>query len=383
MDGNGWLESMSFMLTDWLMLVTAAAYYAVLLAAVVLVVNVLFRRWISAGQMALLWGLVLLRLVVPVVPSSPLSLESLLQPAEQASETRNTMPATPGNAIAIANPASDSANALSETAATKAASKAPEESNWEMVISDSVPLVWMLVGVCGLGYTVAGYVWFRRRVARVVSSADERILRLWAECCERANVKRTGRIVQFDGIDQPAVMGVFRPTLLLPTNGVKLDDEQLRMVMLHELAHVRRWDVAGNWALVFVRVIHWWNPGYWMAAARYRSLREQACDAFVVRKLEGQSAHGYGELLLALAARRPTESKWRVMLSASILSFFPLRFRLRAVQVRLSALRRAHVRHGRWPLLYSEGRLRRAAGKRANTTLRKFLRWFVKRPSRA
>jgi beta-lactamase regulating signal transducer with metallopeptidase domain len=161
-------------------------------------------------------------------------------------------------------------------------------------------------------------------------------------------LKRAGRVVQFDGVEQPAIMGVLRPTLLLPTDGVELDDYQLRMVMLHELAHVRRGDIAANWALVVIRSIHWCHPVYWLAVARFRSLREQACDAFVVRKMEGESPNGYGKLLLTLAERRPNGTTWRVMLPASILSFFPSLFRQHAVRVRLKALRGANVKRRPW-----------------------------------
>src|SRR5580704_1947551 len=58
-----------------------AGLSAALLAAVVLVINVLFRRWLSARQMGLLWGFVLVRLLFPIAPSSIFSLQNLLPPA--------------------------------------------------------------------------------------------------------------------------------------------------------------------------------------------------------------------------------------------------------------------------------------------------------------
>ncbi|HEX3599987.1 MAG TPA: M56 family metallopeptidase, partial [Lacipirellulaceae bacterium] len=187
-----------------------------------------------------------------------------------------------------------------------------------------------------------------RSVNRDSEFGGARLLQLWAECCELAGVRRACRILQFDGVSQPAIMGVLRPTLLLPASGVELEDEQLRMVMLHELAHVRRGDIAVNWALVAIRAIQWWNPVYWLAASRMCSLREQACDAFVVRRRQSQVGQRYASLLLTLAERRPMGGTWRVMLPASILSFFPSLFRRRAVRVRLKALRTATVERGRW-----------------------------------
>jgi bla regulator protein BlaR1 len=151
----------------------------------------------------------------------------------------------------------------------------------------------------------------------------------------------------FDGVEQPAIMGVFRPTLLLPLDAEAFTDQQLRLVMLHELAHVRRWDIAANWLLVLVRAIQWWNPIYWLTAARYRSLQEQACDAFVVQRMAGEPVRDYRELLLTLAERRPAAA-WRVSLPASILGFFPSWFRRRSLAVRLRALPSAAIHRGRF-----------------------------------
>src|SRR4029079_3109086 len=67
--------------TDWMAVgiegAILAGFYAALLAAVVLPINLLLRRWITAGQIGLLWGLVLARLVIPIAPSSPLSLQNV------------------------------------------------------------------------------------------------------------------------------------------------------------------------------------------------------------------------------------------------------------------------------------------------------------------
>jgi bla regulator protein blaR1 len=223
-----------------------------------------------------------------------------------------------------------------------------DDAKWLEAVFISIPLVWFFGGVGGLAWTLAGYARFCRRVNRTAPCEDARLLRLWSECCKVAGVRRAGRIVIFDGVEQPAIMGIWRSTLLLPSDTTELDDAEIRMIMLHELAHVRRWDIVANWALVAIRAIHWWNPVYWLAAARFRSLREQACDAYVIRVTENQPTHSYGQLLLALAERRPSGSTWRVVLPASILTFFPSAFRRHSVRVRLNALRRAGMRPRWW-----------------------------------
>src|SRR5215211_3658243 len=99
MDSMSWIVDLREVFADWLGIAVEAGVYASLLTIVVLVINLLFRRWLSAGQMGLLWGLVLLRLVVPIVPGSPLSLENLVTSEEsQAMDTHAAMWPTPAQA---------------------------------------------------------------------------------------------------------------------------------------------------------------------------------------------------------------------------------------------------------------------------------------------
>ena len=164
----------------------------------------------------------------------------------------------------------------------------------------------------------------------------------------RRGCGETCRIANFEGLQQPAVAGLFRPQLLLPDDAAVLDDRQLRMIMLHELAHVRRWHVAANWALAILRAIHWWNPVFWLAASRFHSLREQSCDAFAIQRLEGRPTRDYSELLLMLAQRQPWRPRWQIVLSASLLGFVSSFFRKRSLRNRIRALKRAGAKRSRW-----------------------------------
>jgi beta-lactamase regulating signal transducer with metallopeptidase domain len=212
----------------------------------------------------------------------------------------------------------------------------------------ALPSIWLIGGAVYLVWTMLIHGRFCRRLKRVAACDDPRLIGLWDACRQQAGVRRHIPILPFDDVPQPAVLGLFRPKLLLPTAATDLTDEQLRMVMLHELAHVRRWDIAANWLLVVLRALHWWNPVYWLAAARFQSLREQSCDAFALRRIEGQPVRGYSELLLTLAQRQTAGSRWRIRLPVSMLGFVSSFFRKRAVGNRLKALRTAGVTRSRW-----------------------------------
>ena len=329
---------------------------AALLLLAVLTINVTLRRWLTAGQKCLLWGLVLIRLLLPTAPASLLSLANLAQWAQAA--------------MTHADPAGDDTDRAGddggwlslahyepEPLATDVRSwmkrphpqpAAPQTERWLELVATFLPPVWLFAAVVQIVWTLIGHGRLCRRIGRIPACDDPRLVELWAQCRAVARVRRPIPIVLFDELGQPALLGLPRPRLLLPTESADLSDEQLRMVMLHELAHVRRWDVAANWLLVLLRAIDWWNPVYWLAAARYRSLREQACDAWVLRRLGKDSSQGYGELLLRFAQRQPTGSLWRVTLPASILGLLPAMFRRFALRGRIRALRHAANRQGRW-----------------------------------
>ncbi len=335
-------------------LAVVAAGYAALLAVAVALVNVLFRRWLSAGQLGLLWGLVLVRLMLPIAPESSLSLQNLSRavPAVEAA----TPPAVSASAAVL-----DTLDPPSYSAEWQPPTPSLAEQAGDLFLA-LLPLVWLAGAVAVVCWTMIVNWRFSRRARRTPVCRDERLLRLWAGCCRQAGVGSSIGVLQFDGVEQPAVMGLFRPRLLLPSTATDLDDEQLRMVMLHELAHVRRCDIAVNWLLVVVRAAHWWNPIYWLAAARFVSLREQACDAFVLQRLDSSSSRGYSELLLLLAERGPSGGRWRVMLPVSILGFLSSFFRRRAVRNRLRALRTAGRVRGPWQTVAGALTIALAAG---------------------
>lgn len=337
-----WLE-------DALELTVSAGACATLLAVVVLAINMLFRRWLSARQMGLLWSLVLLRLLLPAAPTSPLSLQNLLPLLHDEVDGTTGAIAPAGVRYGVAQ----DPQPHSVTAASPPYMDLPDAAPASDIVlfvdwlAFMLPLIWLLGALAVLLRTTIVHWRFSRRVKEVVPTHDKQLLSVWTSCCRTAGTREGIPVVLFDGVDQPAVTGLFRPTLLLPEHVQELDEQQLRMVMLHELAHVRRRHIAANWLLVVIRAVHWWNPVYWLAAARYRSLREQACDAFALQRIEGLPPRRYGELLLTLASR-PGPGAWHIKLPASILGFLSSFFRKRAVQNRLKALRTAGVMRGRW-----------------------------------
>ncbi len=124
---------------------------------------------------------------------------------------------------------------------------------------------------------------------------------LLAEAAKLAGVRTSVRLKITEGRMSPAVCGLFRPVILLPQTLLeKLSPTQLRAVLLHELFHLRRWDVRVNCAQALLQIAYWWHPLLWLANARVRRVREEAVDDAVMLAL-CEEAEGYAPTLLEVA----------------------------------------------------------------------------------
>jgi hypothetical protein len=99
----------------------------------------------------------------------------------------------------------------------------------------------------------------------------------------------------------PAVCGLFRPAVLLPPESDHWTRPQRHIVLLHELAHVRRGDCVIQPLASLCAAVHWFNPLAHLAAARLRAEQERACDDHVLRA--GVSAPDYAEQLCDIVQR--------------------------------------------------------------------------------
>ena len=99
------------------------------------------------------------------------------------------------------------------------------------------------------------------------------------------------------GLRMPAVAA--GPVILLPGSASDWPEERLEMVLIHELAHVRRRDLWWRLAGTLACCLYWFHPLAWWAAAQQRKESEMSCDDQVLRS-EG-AASAYADSLVAVA----------------------------------------------------------------------------------
>ena len=105
----------------------------------------------------------------------------------------------------------------------------------------------------------------------------------------------------------PVVWGILRSRLLLPAAARHWSGEQLRSVLLHELAHIKRRDTMAQLLAQIACALHWFNPLVWFAAWRLGVERERACDDLVLASGVRPSAYA-GHLLEVVTGLSP--ARW-------------------------------------------------------------------------
>ena len=131
--------------------------------------------------------------------------------------------------------------------------------------------------------TAGGFVFVehlrRREVRDVTEALRQRCLALQ----RRLGVDRAIRYGECLRLDAPAVIGWFRPVVLLPAMALTgLSEEQLEIVIAHELAHIRRFDSFVNLFQVAAETVLFYHPAIWWVNRKIRAERENCCDDLAV-----------------------------------------------------------------------------------------------------
>ena len=188
----------------------------------------------------------------------------------------------------------------------------------------------VLLGVWGVGVALllarllVGHL-RSRRLYREASRAEDADLKAQLKTVRaQIGTERTAEIRFHQGAT-PMSIGLFAPTILLPDAARTWPPERRRLILLHEMAHLKRRDLLLGVVGHLGRALHWPNPLAWTGWSRLLRAREAACDETVLAA--GEDPETYAHELLAAARRvvadhvpapalqvaRPTRLKERIL----------------------------------------------------------------------
>jgi beta-lactamase regulating signal transducer with metallopeptidase domain len=145
--------------------------------------------------------------------------------------------------------------------------------------------------------------WHVGRLRRDSQEADLTILdKSLVNVLQAFGSRRRIKLRFSDCIRVPAALGFFHPSIVIPRWAVReLPPEELKGILLHELAHLHRWDDWTNLAQKVLKALFFFHPAVWWIESRLALEREMACDDMVLAHTANPKT--YAESLVSLAER--------------------------------------------------------------------------------
>ena len=194
--------------------------------------------------------------------------------------------------------------------------EAPRDHAWRFDMDGMLP--WLdatwLAGVLCLSLRAVGGCWFLERLRRAALEEAPHALRVRLDVLRRElGIRICIDLRLSEKIGNPLTAGVLRPWILLPCSALtNLTPEQLEMVLLHELAHIRRGDYLWNLMQTGMETIFFFHPAVWWVSRRVREERELCCDDMALECCCDPAA--YASALLRLEEERRAQLRFAMAL---------------------------------------------------------------------
>lgn len=163
-------------------------------------------------------------------------------------------------------------------------------------------VAWIIGALLGLMHIAHGLYRLRRLRATCTAVDLNQLDPSLRDSLADARVHRPVTLCTSDSIRVPAAIGYLRPIVVFPAwTLTEIPPAELNAILLHELAHLRRWDDWTNLAQKLVKAVFFFHPAVWFIESRLTLEREMACDDAV---LAGSfSPRAYAESLVSLAEK--------------------------------------------------------------------------------
>ncbi|MGH0497715.1 M56 family metallopeptidase [Bacillus wiedmannii] len=297
---------------DW---VIETSIMASILVGLILCVKILLRNKLTPRWQYMLWMILIVRLLLPWSPDSSYSIYSILsyingtpvifhQDPVTVSPTKERMQGSAdiGDTKVITNEDTYTSSSTQKAEESKKQTHNNEKQDDETFSFYTILLYIWLAGIIILSFTT---IIMNRRLLLYIKKqpviTEQRIITIFKNCKQSMSVQQDIPLLLAGKISSPTVFGFIRPKVLLSIVHMKvLDEQQLRYIFHHELAHIKRRDVGVNWLIHGLLILNWFNPILWYAYSCMREDQELACDAFALTFIDPEEQIAYGHTIISL-----------------------------------------------------------------------------------
>ena len=176
-------------------------------------------------------------------------------------------------------------------------------SNWALALF----ALWGVIAsvlLIRLGFSLRHVSALRRNCCEIDAQAYPALIEIIRSFAEQK--WRHAKLLASDEVRIPTALGFFRPAVVLPTWALQdFSSDELKVILLHELAHLRRWDDWTNLAQKFVKALFFFHPAVWWIDSRLALEREIACDDMVLEQTANATI--YAASLVTVAEKIVTQ----------------------------------------------------------------------------
>lgn len=286
------------------------SFSGAILILVIVIIRAAVINKLSKKTFLVLWGIVLLRLLIPFSIPSTLSVYSLANRNITESTLRNVIN-EPAIGDIIFNAHEDNVEGKVKVNVKVKVGKEELEPIQEITeypinISNNISFIsiWFIVWFIGMVFCTAFFVisylhcLFKFKTSLPVQND---FVYQWLETHK---LRRSISIRQSDRISSPMTYGVFHPVILMPKNTDWENMNQLQYIFLHEYIHICHYDIVFKFISTLALCIHWFNPFVWVMYVLFNRDIELACDESVVHRFGEASKSIYAGMLVNMEVKK-------------------------------------------------------------------------------
>lgn len=178
----------------------------------------------------------------------------------------------------------------------------------------TITLVWLVIVLVKMtGLALGLYRLYQLKTQQLYSIGGHWEQRV-AEFAKAMGITQSVKIFQSGLVKVPTVLGHFKPVILVPLGVItSIPADQIEMMLLHELAHIRRLDFFVNFLQRLTELLFFFNPGILWISKLIREEREHCCDDMALRYSGNQTA--YIRALLSFREYQLTENVYQLAFS--------------------------------------------------------------------
>ncbi|MBC8060548.1 MAG: M56 family metallopeptidase [Clostridiaceae bacterium] len=263
-----------------------------LILIIILIIKSIFRDKLNSTFHYYIWLILLIKLIIPVGPQSPLNISNIYTNSYVQSITNTNTQINPSKQL-------ETTDLDGETSISPSNSVRSLPLISKVNIEKVFCFIWifgtlLLIGELGIGY---------KKLKSIVDSSIKDInsghKEILYTCMKVMNIRTQVELSYSEKISSPSLCGILKPKILIPVIvAANVSDEEFKYIIMHELTHFKSRDIFINLIVTLLTRVYWFNPILIYGFHKMRQDCEISCDGQAISYLEDGKNLQYGNAII-------------------------------------------------------------------------------------